>query len=100
MKRQMKLIRNRIKCKKCSEIIESKYTHDWVCCSCFHESDGKTGCFVDGGTSYQRIGGHPEYIENLSEWRPFTDEERDEYNENKLRLAEQYPGLMNIDLME
>ena len=99
MKRQTKIIKNMARCKNCGEIIESKTVHDWVCCSCFHENNGQTGIFVDGGRSYLRRGGNPEYFEDLSECRPFTDEERDEYNENKLRLAEQYPGL-SIELMD
>ena len=42
-----KLIRNRIKCLKCGDIIESKSVHDWVQCSC-------GACFVDGGHDYLR----------------------------------------------
>ena len=59
MKRKLK--RNRIKCKLCGDIIESKSVHDFQQCSC-----GK--CFVDGGTDYMRIGGYPDDIEDLSEW--------------------------------
>lgn len=55
------LIRNRIKCLKCGDIIESKYTHDFVQCSC-------GACFVDGGHDYMRIGGKKEDWEDLSEW--------------------------------
>ncbi len=42
-------MRNRIKCKKCNDIIESKYRHDFQQCQC-----GKVFC--DGGQEYQRIG--------------------------------------------
>lgn len=99
MERQRKIIHNRIRCKNCGEIIESKTRHDWVCCKCFHESNGELGCFCDGGTSYLRWGGHPEFIEDLSETRLYTDEERDEYNRQRELLAEQY-GWVSVDYME
>ena len=44
-----KIIRNRIRCKKCGDIIESKFTHDYKECSC-------KSCFVDGGHEYLRRG--------------------------------------------
>ena len=44
-----KIIRNRIRCKKCGDIIESKYTHDFKECRC-------KSCFVDGGHEYLRRG--------------------------------------------
>lgn len=100
MERQRKIIRNAARCKNCGQVIESKSTHDWVCCKCFHESNGETGIFVDGGLAYLRRGGHPEYFEELIETRPYTDEERDQYNERQLQLAEQYGTLFTIDLME
>ena len=56
-----RLIRNRIKCLKCGDIIESKSRHDWVQCTC-------GACFVDGGHDYMRIGGNREDWEDLSEW--------------------------------
>lgn len=43
-----KLIRNAIKCKHCGNIIESKYRHDFVTCSC-----GKVS--IDGGLDYCRV---------------------------------------------
>ena len=57
----MALLRNRIRCKRCGDIIESKYTHDFQQCKC-------GACFVDGGLEYQRIGGYPDEIENLCEY--------------------------------
>ena len=99
MERKIKIIHNRARCKNCGDIIESKSTHDWVCCSCFHKSNGKTGCFLDGGLEYFRCGGYPEYIEDMSETRPYTDEERDEYNRKQELLAEQF-GWTTIDYME
>lgn len=40
-----KIKRNRIKCKSCGDVIESKHTHHLVFCSCGM-------CGVDGGKSY------------------------------------------------
>lgn len=62
-----KLVRNRIKCNKCGEIIESKYRHDYVMCSCGN-------CSVDGGLAYARRGFMPDGpgFEELSE---YEDEE-------------------------
>ena len=44
-----KLIRNRLKCKLCGDIIESTHGHDWNSCSC-------EACFIDGGLNYVRWG--------------------------------------------
>ena len=41
--------KNRARCKKCSDIIESKYRHDFVSCKC-------GAIFVDGGNDYWRCG--------------------------------------------
>lgn len=40
----------KVKCKKCNDVIQSKYTHHFVYCSC-------ENVFVDGGSSYFRCGG-------------------------------------------
>lgn len=40
-----KLIRNRCKCNKCGDVIESKSIHDFVRCKCGE-------CSTDGGTDY------------------------------------------------
>lgn len=42
-----KILVNKIKCKKCGDVIESIYTHDYKQCSC-----GR--CAVDGGHEYLR----------------------------------------------
>jgi hypothetical protein len=39
------ILKNAARCKKCGDIIESKYTHDFVRCSC-------GAIAVDGGRSY------------------------------------------------
>lgn len=43
----------KVKCNRCEEVIESKYTHDFVRCLC-------GAIYVDGGHDYLRIGGHRE----------------------------------------
>lgn len=80
MKRGIKIIRNAIQCKTCGEILESKSVHDFEPCKCFRESKGLKGVFVDGGHEYRRVGGNPTDYIDLSESRPFTDAEVDEYN--------------------
>jgi len=45
----MKLKRNRIQCKKCEDVIESLYGHDFKHCKC-------GAIFVDGGLEYTRYG--------------------------------------------
>ncbi len=44
-----KIIKNSIQCNICGDIIESRFRHHYVECSC-------GACFVDGGHAYQRIG--------------------------------------------
>jgi len=48
-------IRNRARCTKCNDVIESEYTHDFVWCKC------KT-IFIDGGKSYWKAGGDFKYF--------------------------------------
>lgn len=55
-----RIIHNRIRCRKCGEIIESEYTHDYKECSC-------GACAVDGGHEYLRRCGFRENWEDLSE---------------------------------
>lgn len=61
-----KILCNRIKCKECGDIIESKNRHDFVTCKCGYVA-------VDGGNSYLRRTGNREDWEELSE---FTEEYR------------------------
>ena len=67
----MKIIKNAIRCKKCGDIIESEYTHDFKRCAC-------GACCVDGGRSYLRRCGNIEDIEEMSICIP---EEGDDTNE-------------------
>lgn len=47
------IYRNSIRCNKCGDDIVSTFQHDFVQCSC-------EAVFVDGGSSYRRVGGSPE----------------------------------------
>ena len=49
-----KIRRNRLQCKLCGDIIESKYTHDYVMCSC-------KKCAIDGGKEYVRFSAETYY---------------------------------------
>lgn len=44
-----KPIINKVRCKKCNDIIESKHSHDFVRCKC-------GSIYIDGGNEYQRYG--------------------------------------------
>jgi len=52
--------KNKAQCKLCKDIIESKYTHDFVRCKC-------GAIFVDGGHDYWRRGGERENIIEILE---------------------------------
>ena len=56
------IIKNRIRCKKCGDIIESKSVHDFETCSC-------GACSVDGGHEYLRRLGNPDDWEDMSEYK-------------------------------
>lgn len=56
-----RLIRNRCKCKKCGDIIESTYRHEFVRCSC-------GSIWTDGGLEYVRRGGELDAIEDMDEF--------------------------------
>ena len=57
---QIKIIKNRIKCKFCGDILESNSRHDFKFCSC-----GKVS--IDGGQFYLKRSGYPGDCEELSE---------------------------------
>lgn len=56
-----KITVNKIRCKKCGDIIESISVHDFKSCKCGAVS-------VDGGHDYLRRYGNREDIEELSEF--------------------------------
>ena len=63
-----KIIRNRIKCKKCGEIIESMRRHDFKFCKC-------GAVAVDGGKDYLRRVGNKDDYEELIEYEGRDDDE-------------------------
>lgn len=63
-----KIARNRVKCKLCGDVIESKRRHDFVNCKCGE-------CFTDGGTSYIRRGGNPDDMIDMSEYEEDKEDE-------------------------
>ena len=63
MMQRMRIIRNRARCKRCGEVIESLHRHDYRACRC-----GVIA--VDGGHDYIRRVGNPEEIENMNEYEP------------------------------
>lgn len=60
MEKKEEIISNKIKCKKCGDIIESKSTNDYKKCSCGTVS-------VDGGKDYLKRIGNEEDYEDISE---------------------------------
>lgn len=62
-----KKYKNKARCKNCDDIIESKYRHDWVKCSCFEDKEDTLGIFLDGGNAYWRCGGNFKNIERMYE---------------------------------
>lgn len=57
MQKKEEIISNKIKCKKCGDVIESKNTNDYKRCSC-------GAVAVDGGKDYlKRIGSEEDYEE-------------------------------------
>ena len=57
MEKKEKIISNKIKCKKCGDVIKSKNTNDYKRCSC-------GAVAVEGGKNYlKRIGNEEDYVE-------------------------------------
>ena len=46
----------RIRCRKCGDILQSKYRHDFKMCRC-------GSCYIEGGDDYCRVGGDKKDIE-------------------------------------
>ena len=55
-----KILVNKIRCKKCNEVLESTHVHDFKRCKC-------GAVAVDGGKEYLRRCGYQEDWEELSE---------------------------------
>jgi hypothetical protein len=65
-----KVISNKIRCRDCGDVIESRYCHDFKFCKC-------GAVAVDGGREYLRRVGKLEAIEELSETMQAEYEEPD-----------------------
>lgn len=66
------LTKNSVRCLVCNTILESKYRHNYVQCSCPNQT------FTDGGLYYQRVGGKDlNLIEDLCEYQVMTQEDYD-----------------------
>jgi hypothetical protein len=63
-----KIKHNRIKCKKCNDVIESCHEHDFVSCKCGAVS-------VDGGHNYLRRVGE---LDNMIELSEYDDDDDDD----------------------
>lgn len=61
-----KIVINKIRCKKCGDVIESTYRHDFKDCKCGAVS-------VDGGKDYLRRCGNREDWEDMSVWGDLED---------------------------
>lgn len=64
-----KIKSNKIRCRKCGEIIESVSVHDFKFCKC-------GAVAVDGGHEYLRRCGNLENFEELSEFEPDATEDK------------------------
>lgn len=56
----MRFFRNRVRCLRCGEVIESKHLTDYKTCQC-------GAVYVGGGIEKVRQGGEWEFFEQLSE---------------------------------
>ena len=56
---RLKIYANRVRCKKCGEVIESRSVHDFKQCRC-------GAVYTDGGLDYIRRGGDPDQMEDYS----------------------------------
>jgi hypothetical protein len=72
------IVNNKIRCKKCNQVIESKHVHDYVTCSCGSVS-------VDGGRDYLKRSGNIEDMVELSEIKYITPEEYDKLKQQQIK---------------
>jgi hypothetical protein len=57
----MTILHNKIRCKLCNDVIESKHRHDFVWCHC-------KAVAVDGGKDYLKRTGNPDDYVELTIW--------------------------------
>ena len=75
------IIRNSAKCKNCGDEIESKDSHDFVMCKCKKIS-------IDGGLSYLKRSGDPEFFEDTSIIEPSDISGGVFFNDHSMELTE------------
>ena len=68
-----KIKHNRVRCKKCNEVLESKHVHDFVICGCPHQD----AIFTDDRREYIRRGGNLDQMEDLTEYYEETSHRRE-----------------------
>lgn len=61
-----KILVNKVRCKKCNDIIESKHSNDFKKCKC-------GAIFLDGGNDYQRFGWGINQSEEKAELDDYID---------------------------
>ena len=60
-----------LKCLDCGDELYSNSRHDFQACTCMKNNVEGKGVFVDGGTTYMRIGkGKDSNVESISRPRP------------------------------
>lgn len=69
-----KVLINKIRCKKCNDIIQSTDRHNLVYCKC-------GTIFADGGTSYQKFGWKPDRQDTTMEADNYIDFSYSVYDE-------------------
>ncbi len=67
-----RIARNRARCRKCGDVIESVHRHDFRWCKCHT-------IFVDGGKDYLRRGGDFAAMEDLSDEKPEADDKQNNH---------------------
>ena len=82
MKKKIK--RNRVRCKKCYKVLESKHVHDFVICECPRREGA---IFTDGGREYIRRGGNLDQMEDLTEYYEETTATQEQPNKGKKVLV-------------
>lgn len=76
----MRVIVNSLRCKKCNDVISSRYAHDYKHCEC-------GSIFIDGGTDYQRCG-WTDSDSSVSDYIDFSLSVYDDVSEKPHRLDE------------
>lgn len=79
----VKILVNKIKCKKCGEIIESTHRHDFKFCKC-------GAVTIDGGNDYLKRSGNIEDWEELSEYENILDSSKLAENETLEAIIASY----------